>query len=110
MNARDRTALTKAQRALCRKQKGSSNRAKARVKVARIHARIADRRTDFLHKVTTRLVRETQTLVIEDLAVSNMVGNHRLARAIGDAGWRQFRQQLEYKAGWYGRDVIIVDR
>jgi putative transposase len=107
---RDRTALAKAQRALCRKQKGSNNRAKARVKVARVHARIADRRTDFLHKITTRLVRENQTLVIEDLAVSNMVGNHRLARAINDAGWRQFRQFLEYKASWHGRDVIAIDR
>jgi putative transposase len=107
---RDRLALTKAQRALCRKQKGSNNRNKARVKVARVHARIADRRTDYLHKITTRLVRETQTLVIEDLAVSNMVGNHRLARAINDAGWRQFRQQLEYKARWHGRNVIVIDR
>jgi putative transposase len=107
---RDRAALAKAQRALCRKQKGSSNRAKARIRVARVHARITDRRTDFLHKVTTRLVRENQALVIEDLAVSNMVGNRRLARAISDAGWRQFRQQLEYKASWYGRDVIAVDR
>ncbi|SEQ27871.1 putative transposase [Lentzea xinjiangensis] len=107
---RDRTALARAQRALCRKQKGSRNRARARVGVARVHARIADRRSDFLHKVTTRLVRETQTLVIEDLAVSNMVRNRSLARAIGDAGWRQFRQLLEYKAGWYGRQVIVVDR
>jgi putative transposase len=107
---RYRTALAKAQRALCRKQKTSNNRAKARVKVARVHARIADRRADFLHKVTTRLVRETQTLVIEDLAVSNLIGNRRLARAIGDAGWRQFRQLLEYKASWYGRNVIVVDR
>ena len=95
---------------MCRKQKGSRNRDKARVKVARVHARIADRRTDHLHKITTRLVRETQTLVIEDLAVSNMVGNHRLARAVSDAGWRQCRQMLEYKAGWYGRNVIVVDR
>ncbi|MFD4643862.1 RNA-guided endonuclease InsQ/TnpB family protein [Lentzea sp. NPDC058436] len=107
---RDRVALARAQRALCRKQKGSCNRDKARVKVARVHARIADRRADFLHKITTRLVRETQTLVIEDLAVSNMVGNHRLARAIGDAGWREFCRQLQYKADWYGRDVIVVDR
>jgi putative transposase len=107
---RDRAVLTKAQRALCRKQKGSNNRAKARMRVARVHARIADRRADHLHKVTTRLVRENQTLVIEDLAVSNMIGNRRLARAISDAGWRQFRQQLEYKADWYGRDVIVVDR
>ncbi|WP_229813399.1 RNA-guided endonuclease InsQ/TnpB family protein [Lentzea flava] len=107
---RDRAALAKAQRALCRKQKGSNNRAKARVEVARVHARIADRRADFLHKITTRLVRENQTLVIEDLMVSNMVGHRRLARAIGDAGWRQFRQLLEYKAAWYGRDLIIADR
>jgi putative transposase len=107
---RDRMALARVQRSLCRKQKGSSNRAKARVRVARVRARIADRRADFLHKVTTRLVRENQTLVIEDLAVSNMVGNRRLARAISDAGWWQFRQLLEYKASWYGRDVIIVDR
>ncbi|RSM80926.1 transposase [Kibdelosporangium aridum] len=107
---RDRERLARAQRLLCRKQKGSNNRAKARVKVARVHARIADRRTDYLHKITTRLVRETQTLVIEDLAVSNMLGNRRLSRAISDAGWRQFRQQLEYKAQWYGRDVIVVDR
>ena len=107
---RDRTALAKAQRVLCRKQKGSKNRDKARMKVARVHARIADRRKDFLHKVTTRLVRETQTLVIEDLSVSNMVGNRHLARAISDTGWRRFRQMLEYKASWYGRDVIVVDR
>ncbi|WP_211293941.1 RNA-guided endonuclease InsQ/TnpB family protein [Lentzea kentuckyensis] len=107
---RDRECLVKAQRALSRKQKGSSNRDKARAEVARVHSRIADRRTDYLHKITTRLVRENQTLVIEDLAVSNMVGNRRLARAIGDAGWRQFRQMLEYKARWYGRDVIAIDR
>ncbi|WP_231642146.1 transposase [Nocardia sp. NRRL S-836] len=107
---RDRERLVKVQRALCRKQKGSSNRARARVAVARVHARIADRRSDFLHKITTRLVRENQTLVIEDLAVSNMVSNRKLARAITDAGWRQFRRQLGYKAKWYGRQVIVVDR
>ncbi|MFC3891804.1 RNA-guided endonuclease InsQ/TnpB family protein [Lentzea rhizosphaerae] len=107
---RERERLVKAQRALSRKQKGSNNRARARIKVARVQARIADRRTDFLHKVTTRLVRENQTLVIEDLAVSNMVGNHCLARAINDAGWRQCRQMLQYKADWYGRDVIVIDR
>jgi putative transposase len=107
---RDRMALAKAQRALCRKLNGSKNWSRARIEVARVHARIADRRADHLHKITTRLVRENQTLVIEDLAASNMLRNRSLARAIGDAAWRQFRQMLEYKAGWYGRKVIVVDR
>ncbi|MDX8140836.1 RNA-guided endonuclease TnpB family protein [Lentzea sp. BCCO 10_0061] len=107
---RDRTALAKAQRSLSRKEPGSNNLAKAGFKVARVHARIADRRSDFLQKITTRLVRENQALVIEDLAVSNMVGNRRLARVISDAGWRQFRQMLEYKAAWYGRDLVLIDR
>jgi putative transposase len=107
---RDRGRLALAQRRLSRKAKGSVNRAKARVQVARVHARIADRRRDHLHKLTTRLVRDNQTIVIEDLTVRNMVKNRRLARAISDAAWRQFRTMLEYKADWYGREVIAVDR
>ncbi|MFE5586587.1 RNA-guided endonuclease InsQ/TnpB family protein [Kitasatospora sp. NPDC056531] len=107
---KDREHLVKAQRELSRKVKGSNNRAKARIKVAKIHARIADRRSDFLHKLTTRLVRENQTLVIEDLTVRNMVGNHTLARAISDASWTEMRSMLEYKADWYGRDLVVVDR
>ncbi|MFE4676745.1 RNA-guided endonuclease TnpB family protein, partial [Streptomyces sp. NPDC056723] len=107
---RDRVALAKAQRRLAKKAKDSVNRAKARRKVAKIHARIADRRRDALHKITTRLVRENQTLVIEDLTVQNMVKNRRLARAISDAAWSQFRSMLEYKAAWYGREVIAIDR
>lgn len=107
---RDRAALARAQRALAKKEKGSANRAKARLKVARVHARITDRRRDHLHKLTTRLVRENQTIVIEDLTVRNMVKNHSLARAISDAAWRQFRTLLEYKADWYGRDLVVVDR
>ncbi|GAA0810743.1 RNA-guided endonuclease InsQ/TnpB family protein [Spirilliplanes yamanashiensis] len=108
----DRAKLARAQRQLARKQKGgdSRNRAKAALRVARIHGRIADRRRDALHQLTTRLVRENQTLVIEDLNVRTMVTNHRLARAISDAAWRDLRTMLEYKAGWYGRDLVVIDR
>jgi putative transposase len=107
---RDRERLAKAQRNLARKAKGSANRAKAKVKAAKVYAQIADRRRDHLHKLTTRLVRENQTLVIEDLSVRNMVRNHCLARAISDASWSELRRQLEYKADWYGRTVIAIDR
>ncbi|WP_432985785.1 RNA-guided endonuclease InsQ/TnpB family protein [Dactylosporangium sp. CA-233914] len=107
---RDRAALARAQRNLARKEKGSLNRAKARLKVARVHARITDRRQDHLHKLSTRLVRENQTIVIEDLTVRNMVNNHHLARAISDAAWRQLRTMLEYKADWHGRTLVVVDR
>ncbi|WP_413105222.1 RNA-guided endonuclease TnpB family protein [Streptomyces sp. Inha503] len=87
-----------------------ANRAKVRRDVARVYARITDRRRDHLHKLTTRLVRENQTLVIEDLTVRNMLSNGKLSRAISDAAWSQFRSMLEYKAAWYGREVIAVDR
>ena len=107
---KDRAKLAKAQRNLARKQKGSNNRAKARLKVAKVYARIADRRRDHLHKLTTRIVRENQTIVIEDLAVRNMVKNRSLARAISDASWSELRSMLEYKADWYGREVIAIDR
>jgi putative transposase len=107
---RDRARLALAQRRLARKAKGSANRAKARLKVARAHARIADRRRDFLHKLTTRLVRDNQAVVIEDLNVRGMLGNHRLARAISGAAWGDLRAMLEYKCDWYGRDLAVIDR
>ncbi|MCC5033343.1 transposase [Streptomyces sp. WAC 00631] len=107
---KDRAKLARAQRELSRKAKGSNNREKARRKVARVHARITDRRRDFLHKLTTRLVRENQTVVIEDLTVRNLAKNHSLARAISDASWTELRSMLEYKCAWYGRELVVVDR
>ena len=107
---RDRARLALAQQRMARKATGSANRAKARVKVARVHARITDRRRDHLHKLTTRLVRENQTVVIEDLNAAGMLRNHTLARAISGAAWDDLRAMLEYKCDSYGRDLIVVDR
>src|SRR4028118_1963453 len=102
--------LRRAQKALSRKQKGSNNRHKARLKVAKVHGQITDARKDFLHKLTTQLVRENQTIVVEDLAVKNMLKNHKLANAIGDASWGELTRQLTYKAAWYGRELVKIDR
>jgi putative transposase len=105
-----RAKLRRVQKALSRKAKGSNNRYKARLKVAKVHEQISDARKDFLHKLTTQLVRENQTIAVEDLAVKNMVKNHKLALAISDASWGELVRQLEYKSDWYGRTFIKIDR
>jgi putative transposase len=105
-----RKRLAKAQKALARKQKGSRNRQKARKRVARIHAKITDLRRDHLHKLTTRLVKENQLIAVEDLCVKGMLRAKRHSRSIADASWGELVRQLEYKAGWYGRAVVKVDR
>jgi putative transposase len=108
--ARSEKRLKKAQQALARKEQGSKNREKARLKVAREHARIADQRLDSLHKLTTRLIRDNQVICVESLAVKNMVHNHALAKAISDVGWAELLRQLAYKAQWYGRTLVQIDR
>ena len=106
----DETKLAKAQRRLAKKQRGSKNREKARRTVSRIHARIADRRSDFLHKLSTRIMRENQTICIESLHVKAMAKHPTLAKAIHDVGWGEFVRLLTYKAAWYGRTLIPIDR
>jgi putative transposase len=102
--------LARRQKQLSRKQKGSNNRRKARVKVAKVHAKIVRCREDFLHKLSRKLVDENQVIVVENLAVKNMVKNHSLAKSISDAGWGQFCTMLKYKAEWDGKTYIEVDR
>jgi putative transposase len=101
--------LKRAQRVLSRKQEGSRNQDKARGKVARVHARVADARRDFHHQLSTRVVREHQAVAVEDLAVSGL-GRTRLAKSVRDAGWSAFVAMLEYKARLYGRTFIRIDR
>ena len=93
-----------------RKQKGSSNRKKSQHRLARLHARIKNIRRDWSHKVTTQLIRENQTICLEDLNVKGMMANRRLSRAISDVGWYELRRQLTYKAEWYGREVRFIGR
>jgi putative transposase len=102
--------LAPAQRTLARKQQGSKNREQARLKVAREHARMADRRLDGLHTRAPRPIRENHTICVESLAVKHLARNHALAKAIADAGWGEFVRQRTYKAQWSGRTLVKIDR
>ncbi len=102
--------LRNAQKSLSRKQKGSKRREKARLRVAKIHAKITDIRSNFLHKLSTRVARENQSVALEDLNVSGMVKNRKLSRVISDLGWRQFRTLVEAKCCKYQRDFVVISR
>lgn len=101
--------LKKTQRKLARKQKGSKNRGKARLKVARAHATVADARREFHHQLSTQLISENQGIAVEDLPVTGLART-RLAKSVHDAGWASFISMLEYKADRYGRTLVKIGR
>ena len=101
--------LRRVSRNLSKKVIGSKNRAKARILIAKLHEKIGNCRKDFLHKLTTKLVKENQLIAIEDLKVKNMLRNHKLAKSIADTSWSEFFRQLDYKAKFYGTDIVKID-
>lgn len=102
--------LARLQRRLAKKQRGSKNRAKAKIKVARVHSAVRHARQDFLHKLSTRLIRENQTICVEDLCIKGMLRAKLHSRSISDAGWGDFLRMLSYKSAWHGRDLVKIDR